>query len=123
MHTINEVFNIINNLDWREALRKYGPNYCIVMVNSNLQIESVTRFKKQPKGSERSDLITKHKGCVYFVTRPGMYSTVKELEDKVLSCEDAFSITEHEQQLKDKSQGINYPYTFKGISVRGRSDK
>ena len=121
-YTIDEILILINNLDKREALRKYGPKYSVIVVNQQLQVESVTRYKYMPKLSERRALLIQYKGSCYFLASPGMYDTNKKLEEKIDGCIDAFTVDEHENKLKNKGEKVNYPYELDGISVRGRSD-
>ena len=122
VYTIDEILILINNLDKREALRKYGPKYSVIVVNQQLQVESVSRYKYMPKPSERRALLAQYKGSCYFLTSPGSFETTAKLQARIDHCINAFTVDEHENKLKNKGIKVNYPYELDGISVRGRGD-
>ena len=121
-YTLDEILILINNLDKREALRKYGPKHSVVVVNQQLQVESVTRYKYTPKTSETNVLLGQYKGSCYFLASPGRFETTEKLQARIDHCINAFTVDEHENKLKNKGEKVNYPYELDGISVRGRSD-
>ncbi|MFW5443181.1 MAG: hypothetical protein ACKE51_02590 [Methylococcaceae bacterium] len=90
MYKLEEILKLINNLDKREALRKFGPTWSVVVVNKNLQVEGIVRFKNEPSIEEISAVMLKHRGCVYFYAHPGMYNSIEKLKIKIKSCKDAF---------------------------------
>lgn len=92
MHELGEIFQLINNLDKREALRKFGPAWSVVVVNKNLQVEDIVRFRNKPSVEEVNGFMLKHHNCVYFYTQPCMYNSIKELKAKIRSCKDAFLV-------------------------------
>jgi len=87
---IIEVLEQINNLDIREALRKFGPQWAIVMVNKELQVEKIKRFKYQPTIQEARNFVDSFPDCVYFYTNPGMFESKQKLEAKIKKCREAF---------------------------------
>ena len=102
MIAIEEVFKITNNLDWREALRKFGPKYSIAIINPDFKIEYVERFKKLPKMSTQNSILGKYNGCCGMMISPGMYKTVTELRDRINSCQSAFDVIAHEREMKNQ---------------------
>ena len=92
MVKIMEVLEQINNLDIREALRKFGPQWSIVVVNKNLKVEKVKRFKYQPTIQEARDFVDSFPDCVYFYTQPGMFESKQKLQAKIEGCRDAFLV-------------------------------
>ena len=92
-----EVFELINNLDCREAIRRYGPAWSIVVVGPTLHVVALSRFKERPTLVQVGELLFAHKGCAYFYVNPGMYKTVEALEEKVRACDEA---------IRMDSQGI-----------------
>lgn len=90
MLEIDRVFELINNHDAREALRRYAPAWAIVVVNSALKVETVQRFREKPSIDEVDSLMALHTGCAYFYTRPNMYQTRDALRLKVAACAEAF---------------------------------
>lgn len=90
MYQLDTVLELINNLDHREALRKFGPAWAIVVVNPALQIEAVERYKEMPQVAEANALMSKHAGCAYFYTHPGMYDSLEKLRAKISACKEAF---------------------------------
>jgi len=87
-----EAFELINNLDRREAIRRFGPAWSLVVVNEALEIVALGRFKERPTVVQVDELVSEHKGSAYFYANPGVYKTVEALEARVRECEDAFRI-------------------------------
>jgi len=92
MQTIQSAFELINNLDRRQALRKFGPSWAIVVVNSALEIEAVNRYSDKPTVNDATALMSRYPSSAYFYTHPGMYATPELLRQKVEACVDAFRI-------------------------------
>jgi hypothetical protein len=85
--TLDETFTLINNLDVREALRRYAPQWSIVYVDAAGEIVDVVRFKNLPKppGTLPPEL-SKHPGTVKFLAQPGAYKTIEQLKKKIDDC-------------------------------------
>jgi hypothetical protein len=94
VYQLDTVLELINNLDHREALRKFAPAWAIVVVNSALEIEAVERYKYEPKVNEEKALMSKHVGCAYFFTHPGMYDSLEKLSEKIATFKEAFLVQE-----------------------------
>ena len=92
MYKLDVILQLINNLDKREPLRKFGPAWAVVVVNTNLEVEDIARFKNRPSIKEINGVMLKHHGCVYFYTQPGMYKSAEKLKVKIKSCKDAFLV-------------------------------
>jgi len=86
------VLELINNLDHREAVRRYAPAWSVVMVSEQLDVVAVQRFKERPSLAKVDILNASHKNCTYFYAEPGMYSTVEALHGKIQGCAEAFRI-------------------------------
>ena len=85
--TIEETFNLINNLDVREPLRKYAPQWSIVFVDASGEIVDVIRFKAWPKpAGTLHPQMYKHPGTVQFIAQPGAYKTIEQLKEKIKDC-------------------------------------
>ena len=91
MVDIDRVFRLVNCLDYREATRRYGPAWAVVVVTPALGVAAVHRYKQKPTASEVDKLMQDHPGCAYFYTQPGMYESVERLVDRIQDCEEAFS--------------------------------
>ncbi len=87
-----EVFELINNLDRREPIRRYGPAWSVVVVGPTLDVVALGRFKHRPTLQEVDELLSAHKGYAYFYATPGMYKTLEALEAKVRECDEVFRI-------------------------------
>lgn len=92
MTSIEEAHELINNLDWREATRSFAPEWAIVVVDEQLRIVAVKRFKHKPEAHEVDSLMSGFPMCAYFYTQPGMYPSHESLRRKVDRCAEAFSI-------------------------------
>lgn len=92
MYKLDMILQLINNLDKREALRRFDPNWSVVVVNNNLQVKDIVRFKNKPSIEEVNAFMLGHQGCVYFYAQPGMYNSIAKLKIKIRSCGDAFLV-------------------------------
>ena len=82
--TVDEAFQLIENLDHPEGLRrKLAPDYSLLQINRDGDIASVERFKEPPTEAEQLAALNKHPGCVQINGSPGMYDSVEELRDHV----------------------------------------
>ena len=98
--TIDEALTLINNLDMREPLRRYGPKWSTVFVGRQGEILGVHRHKesleKEGGQVEREDAKNYPRGTVFFTAIPGMYTTPEQLESKL---RDAIWVYEHEAEI------------------------
>ena len=92
MYLIDKVFILINNLDMREPIRKFGPQWSVVVVNKNLEVKNVGRYKKMPDLDDTDKLISNSEDSVYFYTQPGDYTSLEELKERIESCSSAFEV-------------------------------
>lgn len=92
MVAIEEAFSLVNNLDTREAIRRFAPSWAVVVVDETLQVVAVQRFKEKPELREVDALMANHPGCAYFYTHPGMYPSIELLRKKVSDCAEAFTV-------------------------------
>jgi hypothetical protein len=90
MYELDAVLELINNLDQRKAIRRFGPVWAIVVINPNLQVEAVKRYQRRPQVSEVKAFISQYGDCAYFYTQPGMYDSLEKLKTKISACEEAF---------------------------------
>lgn len=106
MYELDEIIILINNLDLRDALRKFGPKYAIIVVDKQLQVLDVSRYKKMPKQSEINELMSNYRGCAYFYADPSMYETTEKLKTKIESCKDAFIETGERWTTNSKGEKV-----------------
>ena len=98
--TLDEVFKLINNLDMREPLRRYGPKWATVFVGRSGEILGVHRHKELlGKSDTRKDAALYPPGTVYFIAVPGAYTTHGQLARAV---KDAVWVYEYEEKLQAK---------------------
>lgn len=84
--TLEETFRLINNLDVREALKKYAPQWSIVFVNASGNIVHVHRFKHWPKpAGTLPEEMNLHPGTVQFIAQPELYD-IGRLRKKISDC-------------------------------------
>lgn len=82
---IERVFELINNLDVREPLRKYAPQWSTVVVDASGEIIDVIRAKEWDF-TIQAKYMKLYPGTVQFTANPGMYSTIDELKKKIEAC-------------------------------------
>ena len=93
---IEEVLTLINNLDMREPLRRYGPKWSTVAVGRGGDILGVYRHKE----AFTIDLAYKdvaHLGRgwgAFIIASPGDYPTHEALERKIKDCVEGFELDE-----------------------------
>ncbi|MDT4952704.1 MAG: hypothetical protein QOJ02_842 [Acidobacteriota bacterium] len=85
--TLEQAFELINNLDVREPLRKFAPQWATVFVDATGKIVDVIRFKQWPKPSGTlHEHFNQHPGTVKFITQPGLYGSLDKLREKIADC-------------------------------------
>ncbi len=82
-----ELFRLLHNLDIREPLRKYYPQYGIIAVNEDAEIVGFKKFKNPPTWKEQDVFFEKHKGAAYFLAYPGMYPKIEDIHRKINTCQ------------------------------------
>src|SRR5262245_52702340 len=96
--TLDEALTLINNLDMREPLRRYGPKWTTIFVDRSGEILGVHRHKEgQNPHLEREDAGHHPPGTFYFIAMPGMFTTREELEKKL---KDVIWAYEHEEKIE-----------------------
>jgi len=81
--TLEEAFMLMNNLDVREALRKYAPQHSNVIVDPLGVILDVIRHKEQPTPMMCYNDLKQYPKAVQFPSWPGRFSSMTELADWV----------------------------------------
>lgn len=84
--TLEEAYILINNLDVREPLRKYAPQWSSVLVDKSGKILDVIRRKERPTQAMYCNDLDSHPHSVQFTAKPGMYPTVEKLAKKIEDC-------------------------------------
>lgn len=77
--TPEKAFELINNLDIREPLRKFSFRYSTVTISAQGEIVDVVRYKEQPTHQMDLDNLKKYPNCFQFPSWPGRFSSVEEL--------------------------------------------
>jgi hypothetical protein len=99
--TIDEALTLINNLDMREPLRRYGPKWSTVFVGRHGEILGIHRHKesleKEGGQVQREDAQNYPRGTCWFTAISGMYTTPEQLESKL---RDAIWVYEHEAEME-----------------------
>src|SRR5262245_21564559 len=94
--TLDETFTLINNLDMREPLRRYGPKWSTVFVGRKGEILGVHRHKesleKEGIRLQCEDAQNYPRGTIFFPAWPGLYSTLDQLEKKLNDCIEVYEL-------------------------------
>ena len=83
---LEEAFQLMNNLDMREAVRKFGPQWSTVVVDTAGEIIDVIRFKEEPTIALLKEQMSRYPKSVQFTARPGVYDTLDKLAKKIQDC-------------------------------------
>ena len=82
--TIEEAFELIENRDYPEGLRRrLAPGYSLFHVNRYGEVVNVIRFKRLPTEEDQFAAIKENRGCVQFSGNPGMYASAAELRTAI----------------------------------------
>jgi hypothetical protein len=84
--TLEETFNLVNNLDVREPLRKLSPQWSTIAVDKAGKIIDVIRHKEQPTLQLNKEHLLKHPNSVQITAWPGRFNSIEELAKAVEEC-------------------------------------
>jgi hypothetical protein len=90
MISVEEAFELVNNMDHRLPLRRFAPQWAIVVVNSKLEIVGVHRFKTKPTVEQANATTDTYRGCIYFYTNPDMYVALDAFKKRIEKCAESF---------------------------------
>ncbi|MDX2034285.1 MAG: hypothetical protein SF339_26660 [Blastocatellia bacterium] len=78
--TPEKAFELMNNLDVREPLRKFAFKHSTVVVSEDGTIIEVVRYREQPSWQMDRESLKKHPHCFQFPSWPGRFQSIAELE-------------------------------------------
>lgn len=78
---LEDAFSLMNNLDVREALRKFAPQYSNVVVDASGEILEVVRYKENPTLQMDKENLKKYPNAFQFPSWPGRFGSVDELAE------------------------------------------
>lgn len=82
--TVYEAFQLIENLDYPEGLRrKLAPAYSLFQISRNGEVVGVQGFKELPTEADRLAGLKNNRGCIQLHGSPGMYASVEELKQHI----------------------------------------
>ncbi len=99
-----ELHSLLHSLDIREPLRKYHPQYAMVVVNIDGEIVGFKKFKNPPTLKEQDAFFDKYKDAAYFLSHPGMYPEIKDIHRKILGCQKC--LKNREANRKHRGKGL-----------------
>ena len=84
--SLEEALNLVNNLDTREALRKFSPQWSTIAVDEGGTIIAVIRHKERPTLQQNKEDLLKHPKSVQITAWPGRFNSTEELAKAVEEC-------------------------------------
>lgn len=84
--TKEQALSLVNNLDVREPLRKFSPQWSTIAVDKSGEILDVIRHKEQPSPQLNRAHLLKHPGSVQITAWPGRFKSVEELAKALEEC-------------------------------------
>lgn len=84
--TLDQAFKLLNNLDVREPLRKFSPQWSTVAVDMSGEIVDVIRHKGQPTLALNYEHMLKHPKTVQFTAWPGRFESIDDLDKEIKEC-------------------------------------
>lgn len=84
--SLEEAFNLVNNLDVREPLRKFSPQWSTIAVDKSGNVIDVIRHKAQPTLQLNKEHLLKYPESVQITAWPGRFNSIEELAKAVEDC-------------------------------------
>ena len=83
--TIDEAFQVANNLDIPEGLkRRFGPGYSLIVVDRTGDVVRVERFKGSPTEQQQQlAVLNEQAGCIAIDCSPGMFPSAQLLKERI----------------------------------------
>lgn len=81
--TVDDAFRRINNLDVREALRKYSPQWATVVIDRSGNILDVIPHKEAPTLALNKQHMDRYPDSIQFTACPGQYSSSDALAARI----------------------------------------
>jgi hypothetical protein len=81
---IQDAFNLINNLNVREELRKYQAQWSTVVISSTGNILDVIKHKEQPTLKLNKEHLERYPDTIQITAWAGRFSTVADLQRAVI---------------------------------------
>jgi hypothetical protein len=76
-------FEIINNLNFREPLRKYQPQWSTIVINYDGNIVDVIKHKEQPNLKLNKEHLERYPGTIQITAWQGRFNSLDDLEKVV----------------------------------------
>ena len=84
--TLEQAINLVDNLDVREPLRKFSPQWCTIAVSKSGEIVDVIRHKERPTLQLNKEHLLKHPDSVQITAWPGRFKSTEELAKAIEEC-------------------------------------
>lgn len=84
--TLDEAFVLSNNLDVREPLRKFSPQWSTIAVGSTGEILAVIRHKDRPSLASNREHLLMYPESIQITAWPGRFSSSDALGKLVVEC-------------------------------------
>ena len=82
--TIDEAFDVINNLDFAEGLRrKFAPGFSLLLIDRMGEVVRIERFKQPPSETQQAATLNLQVGCIAIDGSPGMYESPEALQQRI----------------------------------------
>lgn len=81
--TIEEAYQLVANLDFKESHRRFAPQYGMLQFNHIGEVVSVYRFKRMPHEAEQHEALTKHPRCLQISTQPHWFASPVALQERI----------------------------------------
>lgn len=81
--TLDEAFNLVANLDYKETHRRFAPQHGLLQFNRHGEVVSVRRFKYTPGEKEQHEALTEFPGCLQISTAPHWFGCPADLQRRI----------------------------------------
>jgi hypothetical protein len=77
---LKKAFEIINNLNVRQPLRKYQPQWCTIVISSNGDIVDIIKYKEQPDLTSNKDDLLRYPDTIQITAWQDCFSSIDDLK-------------------------------------------
>lgn len=76
-------FEIINNLNVRQPLRKYQPQWCTIVINYDGEIVDIIKYKEQPNLKLNKEALKRYPDTIQITAWQNRFNSIEDLRKVV----------------------------------------
>jgi len=80
---IESAFKTINNLETREPLRKFQPQWSTIVLDNNGNIIDIIKYKHRPNLKRDKEHLQKYPNTIQITTWQGRFENIDDLKKRI----------------------------------------